>query len=318
MPSARLIITNDPYTYLKQGTEQSSVIGKRNPNDVFKVPKGAEFPLDGFSEVSDSNGTHYLCQFSVPLAGKPQWYVFAKHSLVQALDTGSSSTSVPIPTLSTPVEPPKLPRSLTLLDKIICCMKRHDFKIFTGDGEYNIVAIRGMRPSGTPCENKPNHFDDLLVVFLYQDGVPELVDIWVCTTEPGRHWTMNPMNPGGAARIETPGQYTAWQVGYHQGKANHLALVQTGGSVRVRRDRDKNYSPLGDRIDTGYFGVNIHHGWNAAYSNIGRTSAGCTVIPRIDLQQLFMKHIRKDKRYLANKNFVYTVTYLNGDDVYAS
>ena len=297
----KLIITNDPYTYIKQGTEQSSIIAKRDAQGVFKVPLGAELPIKSYREVIDANGVHYLCELVSPILGKVEWYAFSKHSKVQ-LDAQA-----------TPIQVGLAP--LTLLDKVILSMKQKGFRLFTGEGELNIVAIRGMRPSGAPCENKPNYFDDILILFRFVEGVPELIDLWVCTTEPGRHWTYNPMNPGGAARIDCPGQYTAWQVGYHQGKANHLALVQTGGPIRVRRDRNRDFIQAGDKVDTGYFGVNVHHGWNAAYSNIGRTSAGCVVIPRIDLQQLFMRYIRQDPRYLANGKFVFTIAFLLGDEV---
>lgn len=299
----RLIITNDPYTYLKQGTEQSSEIAKRDARGVFKVPLGAELPIKSYKDIIDVNGHYYLCELEAPILGKQEWYAFAKHSKIQ---------------VDAPAQPPIVQvgqAPLTLLDKVILCMKEKGFRLFTGEGELNIVAIRGMRPSGVPCENKPNCFDDILILFKFVNDCPVLIDLWVCTTEPGRHWTVSPMNPGGAARIDCPGQYAGWQVGYHQGKANHLALVQTGGPVKVRRDRNKDYKQDGDKVDTGYFGVNVHHGWNAAYSNIGRTSAGCVVIPRIDLQQLFMRYIRQDSRYLANSKFIFTITFLNGDEV---
>jgi hypothetical protein len=300
----KLIITNDPYTYLKQGSEQSSEIVKRDPMGVFKIPNGAELPIKSFKEVVDSNGIYFVCEMASPILGKTEWYAFGKHCKIQ---------------VEAPAQAPTIQvgqGSLTLLDKVILTMQRRGFKVFMGDGEINIVAVRGMRPSGVACENKPNFFDDLLLLFKFVNGCPQLIDLWVCTTEPGSFWTFNPMNPGGAARIDCPGQYSSWQVGYHQGKANHLALVQTGGPVRVRRDRNKDFSQEGDKIDTGYFGVNVHHGWNAAYSNIGRTSAGCVVIPRIDLQKLFMSEIMKDRRYLANSKFVFTITFLNGLEVF--
>lgn len=284
----RLLITQD--TYFKLYTYQIS--DPQTPSGSYvKVTTGSAFDLIAMKELVDEYGSHYEVHLSLPYAEKDKWKVFQGHCSIE----GASNS--------------------TLIDKVVSRMRQYGYSITDRDDEYNIVAIRNMAPDGTPVSPTPNKFDDLLIVFQKRKGKYEILDKWICTTEPGKFWTNRPMNARGAARVEIPGQYSAWQVGYHQNKTNHEALIQTGGPVKVRRDANKDFSGEGDRLEVGNFGVNIHHGWNSSYDDIGRTSAGCTVIPRIDLQRQFMSLIKRDRRYVSNKNFVYTVTFLGGRDV---
>lgn len=298
-------ITNKPYTYLKTSTAQSASL---DPLYKVLIPFGSRLPILKYEEIKDQNGVHFKCLLDGTWGERSEWFVFKGHSCI---DNQPSKT--------TPIQ---IVRTSSLLDRILVGMSKNNFRIWKEPEHINIVAVRGMRPSGCLSDNLPNHFDDIIVLFHYVRGVPELIDIWVCTTEPGRYWTLNPMNTRGAARIEIPGQYTAWQAGYHMGKRDHFALVQTGGEVKVRRDLNKDFSPIGDQLYAGYFGINLHHGWNASYSNIGRTSAGCIVIPRIDLHRLFMSHICKDVRYVNSRpsggglgTHRFTIAFLNGKDI---
>jgi lysozyme family protein len=114
-----------------------------------------------------------------------------------------------------------------LAARIIAAMEARGHRVDKGPGELNIVYVEGMNPDGSVNDNKPNVFNDLRTVIRFDSGVPRIVGAWEGTTEPSRRWTVNPMNPGGAARIAF-GQYRAWQLGTHH---DHEALVQTGGAV---------------------------------------------------------------------------------------
>jgi hypothetical protein len=79
----------------------------------------------------------------------------------------------------------------------------------------------------------------------------------------------------------------------HRGK--QLALCQTAGPIRVYRDADKDTTLDFDKstIESGYFGVNLHHaGFNDA-DIVGLYSAGCQVWryhqPHFELMQEFQK-----------------------------
>jgi hypothetical protein len=131
---------------------------------------------------------------------------------------------------------------------------------------------------------------------------------WSVTTEPGVFYQKNPLSKLGAA-VLVPGQYPgAYQLGLHQGKSNHPALVQTGGKVKVYRDNDRN--GVADEtgvIEEGLFGINIHRA-NPAGSTaaIGKHSAGCQVFQKICDHRELLELCERFKPACANR-FSYTL-----------
>ncbi|MDJ0598120.1 MAG: hypothetical protein QNJ37_04685 [Crocosphaera sp.] len=275
-------VTATAGTYIKKTTQQSSELkeGQKkqyNQGDTIEI-----------EEVLAKEWGHHYCQLAY---GQGNWYLFDDH-------WGLVTTSNP-------------PRNGSLAEKIIEYMKEKNYKIFSGERQCNIVYIEGMNPDGTLNDDKPNHFNDLRLVIEFVNGVPTIVGNWVGTTEPGGRYTHNPMNPKGAARIKF-GQYTAWQVGVHK---DHEALVQTGGVVTVHRDFDKNFIRTGDKLDTGYFGINQHWGYDNPFNNIGSASAGCLVGREKRKHRDFMALIKQDPRYKNNRKFIFTSTIIAGDDL---
>jgi hypothetical protein len=127
------------------------------------------------------------------------------------------------------------------------------------------------------------------------------------TTDPGTYWLTHPSNVNGTAILK-PGQYQdCWSLGYHHGKQDHPALVQTA-PVTVYRDND--HDVLSDetaKTDTGLFGINIHGASPTGTSvEIGRWSAGCNVFSsRRDLfDMLALLHLY---RGLTGNKFTYTL-----------
>nr|GFC57559.1 hypothetical protein [Tanacetum cinerariifolium] len=82
---------------------------------------------------------------------------------------------------------------------------------------------------------------------------------WIITTTPGNFYLHQPLSKTGCA-VLVPGQYKdAYQLGFHQNKPTHPALVQTGGKVRAYRDNDRDfYAEETKVIEEGHFGINIH------------------------------------------------------------
>lgn len=103
--------------------------------------------------------------------------------------------------------------------------------------------------------------------------------------------------------------YKSWSVGYH---GNHQALVQVA-PIQVCRDFNKDFTRVGDSVDVGLFGVNQH--WGGDASVIGKWSAGCLVGQSIKGHQEFMKLVKQDARYEADKNYVFWTTVIAGDDL---
>ncbi|WP_392530456.1 peptidoglycan-binding protein [Nostoc sp. C117] len=210
-----------------------------------------------------------------------------------------------------PTPPLKLGNDVA--SKIVKYMQAKNYEVFTSPKEYNIVYLEGVNEDWTLNQDTPNQFNDRRIVIEVVDGIPKIVNHWQATTEPGRWYTYNPMNPGGAARIKF-GQYKAWAVGIHGNSEPHEALVQVA-PITVYRDFNKDFQRIGDKLDTGIFAVNQHYGYDAPANDIKNASAGCLVGRRREGHREFMAIVKQDRRYLANKNYVFYATVIPGDDL---
>lgn len=208
-----------------------------------------------------------------------------------------------------PAEPFKL--GTDLASRLVTAMKRKGYTVETNPGHVNIVYVEGMSPNGTVNDNKPNQFNDSRFVIQFEGSVPKIVGAWEATTEPSGHWTRNPMNSKGAARIKF-GQYTAWKVGVHSG--SHEALVQRG-PVTVCRDLNKDFKRAGDREDAGLFGINMHWGYDLAVDDLGTSSAGCLVGRTKAGHRAFMEIVKADPRYEEDSQFMFTAAILPASEV---
>ncbi|MGF3022359.1 peptidoglycan-binding protein [Methylobacterium aquaticum] len=205
----------------------------------------------------------------------------------------------------------------TWFDKVVASMKAKNYFICRHPECKNIVYLEGVDQDGNLNNDVPNKFNDLRIVFtIGLDGRPNLDgSVWDGTTEPGRFWTMNPMNPKGAARIAF-NQYKAWVVGTHhpQTPSAHEALVQVE-PISVYRDLNKDFKRTGDQPDTGLFAINQHWGYDASKDDIGRTSAGCLVGRFKDGHRKFMSLVKDDPRYKANHSYRFITAVMPGDEV---
>jgi hypothetical protein len=201
--------------------------------------------------------------------------------------------------------------------RIITYMKSKGYKVFTGAGNYNIVYVEGMDEDGSVNDDRPNEFNDRRIVIEILDDVPVLKNHWQATSEPGTDFIQNPLQSRGAALIKF-GQYQAWSVGIHTGVTgqSHEALKQVA-NITVHRDVNRDGKRTGDPQETGIFGINQHHAYNASLDNVARTSAGCLVGRRIQGHQEFMDIVKSDNRYQRNRNYVFYTTVINGDDLEA-
>ena len=193
---------------------------------------------------------------------------------------------------------------------VVAAMERKGHQVDRGPGEVNIVYVEGMNPDGTANADEANKWNDLRLLIRFEGGEPRIIGEWAATTEPGRYWTENPMNPLGAARIEF-GQYKAWQVGMQ--RKSHEALVQTGGQLTVCRDLNKDGQRTGDKRQTGEFGINQH--WGYDLPEVEKASAGCLVGQSKDGHRQFMALVKSDPRYQANRKYVFATAVLQESDV---
>jgi peptidoglycan hydrolase-like protein with peptidoglycan-binding domain len=209
---------------------------------------------------------------------------------------------------------PALKLGNDIASKIVKYMLAENYQVFTNAKEYNIVYIEGINGDWTLNNDAANEFNDQRIVLEIINGVPKIVNSWQATTEPGSHYTYSPMNPKGAARIQF-GQYKAWKVGYHGDADRHEALRQVG-DITVCRDFNKDFKRTEDKLDIGnYFGVNQHWGYDFPVNDIKNASAGCLVGQRREGHKEFMAIIKQDRRYVANKDYVFYTTIIPGDDL---
>lgn len=185
----------------------------------------------------------------------------------------------------------------------------------------NIVYVEGMDGDGRLNNDAFDQWNDRrMLIQVSRSGQPEMLANDLCTSEPGRFYTVNPMSSipadrRGAARIAF-GQYKAWKVGTHRANTRGAqpALVQTG-PVKVHRDLDKNGRRSSrDFIDIGLFGINQHSTTNTP-ANIEQWSAGCLVGLRMDWHLDFLNIVQNDLRYQLNPDYAFLTTVIAGDEM---
>jgi hypothetical protein len=199
----------------------------------------------------------------------------------------------------------------SLASRAIAALQRRGYWVSRYPKCFNIVYLEGMNVDGTANANKPDEFNDSrLLIRIDSKGEPTLEAAWDATTEPGRHYTEQPMEPDGAARIAF-GQYKSWVVGTHLAgrPSGHEALVQAD-QVAVYRDLNKDYSRAGDKKYTGVFGINQHWGYDLPKGSLANSSAGCLVGRTKDGHREFMKLLKSDPRYRASKAYRFVATIL--------
>lgn len=172
--------------------------------------------------------------------------------------------------------------------------KVRGFPFYTGKYDLNLVGVRNSnRQSGT--------MDDTFIV-AYNDGNGPKMAVFPITTDPSPRYLEKPINPKGTA-ILAPGHYPRmWQPGLHRGK--YRALVQRGPCTVIRdanRDRILDFDAA--KRETGYFGINLHHGKGIA------ASAGCQVLPEPSMLRAVLNLVDMQKNTLGSARVSYTLLF---------
>lgn len=183
--------------------------------------------------------------------------------------------------------------------KIMDVVVQNGMKIYDRPYELNIIGIR----SSSTVSNK---FDDVLhVCYATQTGTWHQ-HIYPCTTDPGTYFLNHPMNKAGTALLKH-GQYIgAYQLGLHRGK--YKALVQRKPVTVYRsKNNSKDIDSKTANIQTGYFGINIHHASGSGTSeDVNRWSAGCQVIANINHFKELIELAEQHRKKYGN-SFTYTL-----------
>lgn len=176
--------------------------------------------------------------------------------------------------------------------------------------DVNIVGVRNM-DTGSEVTNK---FDDCITVsYRTPDGEWQF-HCFECTTDPGKHWVENLLNPNGVAILKE-GQYRGSHIiRKHQGKYDALCQAKP---LKVYRDKDMNdeYDLIEENIHEGIYGINIHRATSRSggkSTQIDKWSAGCQVIASNDDWNKFMEIMYAAKNTWGNS---FTYTLINSNDI---
>jgi len=193
--------------------------------------------------------------------------------------------------------------------EVLRALGKKKYKTFIrGHYNLNIVGIRSTN-------SESDKFDDAIcVVFQDEDGKWRIRQ-YDATTDPGKHWLLNPLNINGTL-IMKPGQYRgAYKIGVQgrTGRYPYKALEQSKPMEYVR-DNNKNsildFSLFNEakNIIEGIFKSNLHRAskWKISL-NIGKYSAGCQVIQAHKDFDEFMSLCDLQVKHGHGNSFTYTL-----------
>lgn len=199
--------------------------------------------------------------------------------------------------------------------KIVEIYKKNNWYIARGLDVYNVLWIRNINRDWTAKKGQLDKWDDMVLLWQAQhNGDIKIVEeFWQVTTEPGKHYTYNPCNMDGAARIAF-GQFKSWSRGLHgSGRTAHQGFRQEA-PIRVFRDKNQDASMSGDRTSDGVFYCNWHTTVGSP-EDIGRWSAGCSVFRFKPEFNRFMQILEGDRRYEINKGYTFIGAYASGEEI---
>lgn len=178
-------------------------------------------------------------------------------------------------------------------------------------GAINLFGIEGMTVSGKKIPDTANEWNDVIGILTFDGGQPRIQCIYQGTTEPGKYYTLNPLNKGGAARLQLGQQLSLWSVGTHRG---YEALSQTG-PARLVRDKNRNYSRDDQETIERGNGINLHTtrttGWRgAAGAYVDKWSAGCVVVKDAAQFLSLMKQVKASLQYKENRAHKFDFTLM--------
>lgn len=201
---------------------------------------------------------------------------------------------------------------LSLAAKIADYCESHNYRLDTRPNAINIIGLEGFK-----LENVPDKWNDAVCLLSFDNTKsPTIIATYVATTEPGKYYTLNPLNKNGAARLQLGQHKNLWAFGKHRG---YRALTQVGTATLVR-DRNKNYKRDDKITQEINNGINLHTtkttGWRGSAGDfIGQWSAGCVVIKNPDSFLTLIKRLEGSLQYKQNKNTTFDFTLIDYNDL---
>lgn len=201
-----------------------------------------------------------------------------------------------------------------IANRLYAALSSKGYPVAKGDGETNIIYLRGGDSDGKPTGNRINEWSDTRFVLMFREGQPYIAGAWRATIKPGLPAIRNPLGKSGAAFIED-GYYSAWRLGTHRGIFGRVerGLVQVA-PVNFRRDVNRNGNVTGEAVQTGMIGLNQHSGSNS--KNVDETSYACLVAQSSSghLNE-FIPLLENDPKYKLNNQYMFGTSILSVNDL---
>jgi hypothetical protein len=154
-----------------------------------------------------------------------------------------------------------------------------DYSVEATPGAWNLMGLRAALPvAGSSHEigsvdNVTDEFNDTLLVFGTQRATgQEIVHCFKGTVDPGRYYTVHPMNPAGCAHLLN-GQHV-YGLGWHGKNPRYRCLVPLE-PVAIWRDKNANFRRDPNEKQTVSTDGSIHIHAGGTRRQIARNSAGC-------------------------------------------
>lgn len=285
--------------FSKLGTGQIGAVS-------FNVPVA-----DGIVGVETSTAINRFADAIGPVMGFKHEPGIITPELIDLLLGDATRHLFPIVTADQPRDDPQT----LFVRKVIRFMIKREYFIALGPDVLNIVYIEGVDGDGRENADEMNFWNDRRLVFrIGDDGNPIVMMNVAATTEPGKYYTQNPLNPLGAARIAF-GQYKAHCIGLHNGQ--QPALVQRG-KIRVHRDinRDGKRSANDPIVIGSGWGINQHSTRPGEPPKlVGKYSAGCLVGQSYSEHMSFIGLCKQDIRFKNNAGYLFPTAVISGTEL---
>ena len=294
--SNKILITHN--TWGKQ-----EVVGHEHQTEgetKVRLYEGSELPfLANKSEGGHIRFTFGHGQEDIKLAGRNTWLLWGEHFrfVNQATEEEPSQAD-------------------TLAERIASACEEKGYPL--DKSVYNLVGISGLFPKSSRDEaygidTTPDKWNDSVLILAHEGVEWDILAFYRATTEPGRHYVFNPLNPNGGACLDWGFHKGLWRFGQHRG---YRALSQAG-EVLLRRDKNRNHRRDDVVTVERGNGINLHTskttGWRGSYSetSIGRWSAGCVVIPDPAEFRQCLSILEKSPQYRQNCNTLFDFRLLD-------
>ena len=159
-------------------------------------------------------------------------------------------------------------------DDVKSVILKKGYRFFINVDSINIIGVRSNEST--------NKFSDYICVLWMDSNYNKHIQTFPCTTKPGKHWLLNPLNINGTI-ILMEGQYLGvYKLGIHnrsRPSRSYEALEQVKPMKYFRDNNKDQVLDYSGKIYEGNFKTNIHRSAKSGWSKfVDKWSAGCQVI----------------------------------------